>query len=823
MSSFFDSMPSPVLTSSAPFAADEYNPFEATTAGLNYSVAEGFLTPGPRRMHETFATSAVDNAGWNFQPKPTSAPTSVPVPTTEPFPLSRTATRSSGNTAISPGVKRRRNFNKLGTKIDAWWSAVRSSFSVTPEEESHERERRRRTSIDTSGGAPLASVASRTSSTFTRPAPVSRPSLRNVASAQDLSRPASTQPPTLTPPQEVSPSRAPKATQSPPTLPPHVVPAGALAPGARTISTGRLLPPKLQHRSSSGSSADSEGGGRSDSRWRNPGLSLNLGPSFNAMVQPKSKSPASRLPEGGPGPLATDSSTSAVSPNDSSRFFSPPLPASSMSATPSERVKSSNRPWPASTPGLTPGHPPMWDRTPDVVPSSTHFPVRNVPAVKNLKDPKEKAGPTFSMHTVRQQIRLRLVSAKENCDKELRKIIHGISTHVEVELHKDLAPSPAPGMTDDGRFNELTAEAESLFGAYGTQGPFEMDSESEALADVDDGVEETVHTDSDGGTSRPSSRMKSPLLSPGTSSTGTRRPSSGAGTRPRSPRRTSLAPRKRNLTSVPRPPDFTGYALSESKAKSGSASGATSRSSSRSRSPLPPALRNVSNGSRSPALSSHSNLPSSIAQSAFIVLLQEIITVATEILDTPVTKLTAHPGSCAEFIGRVQQIGKAWDDNPELACRGWYVQLLLAVAGLSRVLEWWEAERGFWTFDDNDDADAEPILFVAKPTAEESPEVRARGDSYSSSVGASLVLPPTSKWSPLGIDLGLAADGGGEEGAMGPMPSDADKPLEETTEQHAEALRQTVEEIRSSTLLMELSLDDQLFQFLSSAWEELVG
>lgn len=210
---------------------------------------------------------------------------------------------------------------------------------------------------------------------------------------------------------------------------------------------------------------------------------------------------------------------------------------------------------------------------------------------------------------------------------------------------------------------------------------------------------------------------------------------------------------------------------------------------------------------------------SSLAQSAFIVLLQEIITVATEILDTPISKLTARPGSCAEYILRVQQIGKAWDDNPELACRGWYVQLLLAVAGLSRVIEWWEAERGFWTFDDGDDADAEPILFVAKPITEDSPEMRARGDSYSSSTAAPISLGAP-KWSPLGIDLGVQS----EAGDAAQQVSDADIQLDEdATQQHAEDLRQTVEEIRNSTLLMELSLDGQLFQYLSSAWQELVG
>jgi serine/threonine-protein kinase RIM15 len=67
--------------------------------------------------------------------------------------------------------------------------------------------------------------------------------------------------------------------------------------------------------------------------------------------------------------------------------------------------------------------------------------------------------------------------------------------------------------------------------------------------------------------------------------------------------------------------------------------------------------------------------------------------------------LTAKPGMCVDFIRRVQKIGKAWDENPEWPCRGWYVSLLLAIAGLSRVVEWWEAEKGFWQFGEPGEAD----------------------------------------------------------------------------------------------------------------------
>lgn len=208
----------------------------------------------------------------------------TPAPISGAETLSRTVSRQSAN-AVSPGVKRRRNFNRLGHKIDAWWSAVRSSFSLTPEEERYQRARRN--SIDNSLNS-LAPIVSRTSSTFTRPQPPVRPSLRNVSSAQDLSRPSTAnadkgeeQSKAEMPPPPVPSGRA-STMQS---VPSRVVPTGALAPGARIVSTNRLQPPKMPGRHSSGSASDSDGGGtaRSESRKRNPGLSLNLGPSFSTM------------------------------------------------------------------------------------------------------------------------------------------------------------------------------------------------------------------------------------------------------------------------------------------------------------------------------------------------------------------------------------------------------------------------------------------------------------------------------------------------------------------------------------------------------------
>lgn len=98
--------------------------------------------------------------------------------------------------------------------------------------------------------------------------------------------------------------------------------------------------------------------------------------------------------------------------------------------------------------------------------------------------------------------------------------------------------------------------------------------------------------------------------------------------------------------------------------------------------------------------------------------LYDIITVATDVMEMSISQLTADPKICERLVTRVQNIGKVWDEHPDWHGRNWYVQVLLAIASLSRVVEWWEAEKQFWNFDDNDDEQEEPLLFVTKPPDE---------------------------------------------------------------------------------------------------------
>ena len=104
-----------------------------------------------------------------------------------------------------------------------------------------------------------------------------------------------------------------------------------------------------------------------------------------------------------------------------------------------------------------------------------------------------------------------------------------------------------------------------------------------------------------------------------------------------------------------------------------------------------------------------------------MTVLYAIIGLATEVIDMTVTQLTAQPKICETLVQRLQNIGKAWDEHPEWHGRNWYVQVLLAVASLSRVVEWWEAEKQFWNFDDDDDEQDEPLMFVTKPADVPSP------------------------------------------------------------------------------------------------------
>jgi serine/threonine-protein kinase RIM15 len=219
--------------------------------------------------------------------------------------------------------------------------------------------------------------------------------------------------------------------------------------------------------------------------------------------------------------------------------------------------------------------------------------------------------------------------------------------------------------------------------------------------------------------------------------------------------------------------------------------------------------------------------------------LQSIIVLATDVNDMPISKLTSEPKACGEIVQKVQTIGKAWDDHPDWHGRSWYVQVLLAVASLSRVVEWFEAERQFWNFEgDEGDEVSEPLTFVLKPQTREGVPTRSGSGS------AEAASPPNSEEASRAPSIRSkrafhsgsllndqaptpsAQDVQFEYGA-GPRPSISLEPTEASRQEATETLRLQVEEAQSLNIVVELTLDgeggEQQFAWINPAWFDVIG
>jgi serine/threonine-protein kinase RIM15 len=305
-------------------------------------------------------------------------------------------------------------------------------------------------------------------------------------------------------------------------------------------------------------------------------------------------------------------------------------------------------------------------------------------------------------------------------------------------------------------------------------------------------------------------------------------------------------------------------------------SGRSSRSTSRSRSPLPPSAHPPTGYSdAAPSERSYSEQrggggqsPSANRRSSRILVddpvdpimsaLYELIALATDVLELSLAQLTAKPKTCEALVQRVQAIGKAWDDHPDWNGRNWYVQVLLAVASLSRVVEWWEAEKQFWNFDDNKEGGEqdEPLQFVTKFAEDEdkgavSPppammldgeqsqpllqhhHQAAEQDVTNATVGGALRLVPQDEDR---LKLSRPPSGGrrsrDEKDVEASMTEKEEEiarssKLMDTAESArvlaTERLRLQAETAQNRNIVMELSLDGDHFIWINYAWRFVVG
>ncbi|TIB00251.1 hypothetical protein E3P94_01827 [Wallemia ichthyophaga] len=219
----------------------------------------------------------------------------------------------------------------------------------------------------------------------------------------------------------------------------------------------------------------------------------------------------------------------------------------------------------------------------------------------------------------------------------------------------------------------------------------------------------------------------------------------------------------------------------------------------------------------------------------FMKVLQDLILIGQEVIDTPLSTYTSIPDLCRSTVQRARHLGTKWDANPSWDGRQWYIQFLLAVAGLSRIVEWWEAEKGFWNFNESDD-EKDPIRFVVrgddnnvwiKNPDELSPKPAtvlrydqqplAQSQHRPSSVRSSPPMSLASK--PLAPNESTTSINRVQEDQVGENEPDNDS----QQNKRPEDLDRAAGVERTQHILIDLSLDDAKFQFIAPSWADVVG
>lgn len=179
------------------------------------------------------------------------------------------------------------------------------------------------------------------------------------------------------------------------------------------------------------------------------------------------------------------------------------------------------------------------------------------------------------------------------------------------------------------------------------------------------------------------------------------------------------------------------------------------------------------------------------------------------------------------------------------------MQILLALASLTRVVEWWEAENKFWNFTEESDfaeakdGEEEPLLFVMKPESDEndiskpiSPFTLDHQPPKEQDPKALMVRDEyRTRFSP-SKPSSLSGRRSRDEPTREPTPFQQQEPLvsfsapqftpstlqsEAPRVQTAETLREAADFARYTTIVLELAADGDHVTSVNSAWKIVVG
>ncbi|KAF9247347.1 RIM15, signal transduction response regulator [Melanogaster broomeanus] len=497
--------------------------------------------------------------------------------------------------------------------------------------------------------------------------------------------------------------------------------------------------------------------------------------------------------------------------------------------------------------------------------ASDSFTANQLPPINPPRNSHGSGSNTVSMPFVRRHVTRRLKTAKADCDKELRRVINNITTFFEERLregeqdreidhdsyhdrdrdldrdsqygdneslHESFVYQPRPvSQTDDysdggydpepeGRHNRQRASPEDTVHRFPS---LTHSASSPGLLAASNSFSPSLRRQNTLPKSIPtppsSSAVPSPVVpSAVLSDAGSPRRQSNAMPPTVWPTQNIPSRRLSRTVHIPIHPVRSGH---------------SSRSTSRSRSPLPPATTHSSFSDAAPANHRSSRILVDDPVDPIMTALYDLIGVATDVTEMSTAQLTAQPKICESLVQRVQSIGKAWDDHPDWHGRNWYVQVLLAVASLSRVVEWWEAEKQFWNFDDNEDEQDEPLMFVLKPSEEPPPAPTPISRPYKEEGSLRMSLEDEHR-----LRLARPISHGRRPRDEPPKdltrkstspepPSRSPNKLPEHNESArvlaTERLRLQAETAQNQNIVMELSLDGDHFIWVNHTWRVVVG
>ncbi|THH02733.1 hypothetical protein EW026_g134 [Hermanssonia centrifuga] len=429
------------------------------------------------------------------------------------------------------------------------------------------------------------------------------------------------------------------------------------------------------------------------------------------------------------------------------------------------------------------------------------------------------------MPFVRRHVYRRLKAAKQECDKELQRVTNSVTAFFEERLRdneheQEYEREQRELERERDRDSHQSEIVDALREGFVLQpaelrSALQFDEVSDGGYDADPegstrGRQPSISSNSPASYSPASIRRHPTLPRENRSLThlpltvgGTISPASSA-----TPPPEVISPRKRDNTTSSTGSQWSGQSLASRRLSRTihipsrpSRSGASSRSTSRSRSPLPRSAFPDSSASMNNRRSSRILVDDPI--DPIMTTLYEIIGVATDVVEMSISQLTAQPKICEQLVQRVQNIGKAWDEHPD----------------------WHGRKLQFWNFDDNDDEQEEPLLFVMKPADEET----------------AAVVPATPSMKHGMAEAGSAVKVGADEEAKLRMyrttsagrrsRDDAPKELSMTPAHNAhkdpdhprKRLRLQAETAQNQNIVLELSLDGDHFVWVNYAWRNVIG